>query len=367
MRSAPRPATRLSRRAVAIAVSVLLIALSAVAPAQASTGGSAEATGMRANAPEVRLTVSTSGAVSMIQPILDRLTRNPLLVGRQQIAAEVTTPEAPSGLEEASTPQRTIPHLLNVAEVSAGTERVQDADLSASASTGAVDVGVLGLDVLAVGPVQATSRTHPTEDPSASADVPSLEVFGQDVNLPADDPLRIEEELSTADALAALEQAFPGISTLTETIGAAVEARGAVAVLLGRLQEADPGTGAAHATALSAQVGLELDVRICIPRIGGSGCLAEVEIGTDAQVLDLVLAETSVERPETLPLVERIPWAVLIPFAVIAGVGLLVFGLLMGKRLTERGPNQGPPGGPGGPAGPGGPGQSGHGPPAGPR
>src|SRR5690625_3623442 len=359
MRSAPRTARSAGLRSAGLGAVLVLclaatLAVAGPAPARASTGGSAQATGLRAQAPEVTLEVTTSGAVSMIQPVLDRLTSSPILTGRQILAAEAGTPQSPAGQESDHSPQRAIPHLLTIEEVSAHTERVQDAELTAQANTGAMQIAVLGLQVLDVGPVQAAVTTHPSEDPTATAEVPTLSACGRQMDLPEGEPVQIDEAISTADALAALEEAFPGLQAITRAAGGTFSASGALEVMLGTTEDADPDTGAAQAIGLSTQVGLDLDVDICIPRIGSTGCGAEVAIATKAQVLDLVLAETSVQRPETLPLIERIPWAVLIPFAVIAGVGLLVFGLLMGKRLTERGSDQGSSGPPGpGPPGPG--------------
>lgn len=348
MRSAPRAARSAGLPSAGLGAVLVLclaaaLAVAGPAPARASTGGSAQATGLRAQAPEVSLEVTTSGAVSMIQPVLDRLTSSPILTGRQILAAEAGTPQSPAGQESDQSSERAIPHLLTIEEVSARTERVQDEELSAQANTGAMQIAVLGLQVLDVGPVQAAVTTHPSEDPTATAEVPAVSVFGRQMVLPEGEPVQIDDEISTADALDALEEAFPGLQAVTRAVGGTFNASGALEVLLGTTEEADPDTGAAQAIGLSAQVGLDLQVDICIPRIGSPGCVAEVAIATNAQVLDLVLAETSVQRPDLLPITQRIPWAVLIPFAVLAGVGLLVGGILLGRRFTESQTQQPPP------------------------
>ncbi|MGC0251139.1 hypothetical protein [Pseudactinotalea sp. Z1748] len=314
-------------------IAAMLVATVLATPAYASLGGSAEATGMRGQAPEVRLEVSASGAISAVQPILDRLTRDPILSGRQEIAAEVTTPDPPSGTESQTQPERRIPGLVTVEEISARTERVQDGDLSAQARTGQVHVGLLGLDVLRVGGVHAEVSTHPTEEPTASAGRPSVQFFGRQVPLPVDEPVDIDQYLSTADALEALETALPGLTTLVQTLGGVFEAGGGVQVRMGRTEQADVGTGSATAVGFYAAVHLDLDAHICIPNLSGE-CLAEVTIRTDAAVLDLVLAETSVERPEMLPVIERIDWTLVLPLT--AAVALVLFGLGLGLGLWRR-------------------------------
>lgn len=316
-----------------MALTVVLTAVLAFSPhepAMASLGGSAQATGLHAQAPEVTLEVSATGAVSAVQPILDRLTRDPVLGGREVISAEVTTPEAPSGTESATVDERAVPRLLTVDEISARTERIEDGELSAQAQTGEVHAGILGLDVLRVGEVRARSATHPSQDPTAQAQEPGVEFFGRDVAVPVEEPVDIDESLSTADALDALEAAFPGLRSLVQAVGGVFQAGGGVQVQMGRTAEADAATGSATAVGFYASVYLDLDVRICIPDLSGD-CLAEVTIVTDTRVLDLVLAQTSVERPERLPVVERINWAIVAP--IIAAVALVLFalGLWLGR------------------------------------
>ncbi|MGC0273458.1 hypothetical protein ACO0LV_10760 [Pseudactinotalea sp. Z1739] len=332
------------RRLGAGVLAAMLAAMVLATPAHASLGGSAEATGMRGQAPEVRLEVSANGAISAVQPILDRLTRDPILSGRQEVAAQVATPEPPSGTESRTQPERRIPGLVTVEEISAGTERIQDGELSAQARTGEVHVGLLGLDVLRVGGVHAEASTHPTEEPTASAGEPSVHFFGRQVPLPVDEPVDIDQYLSTADALEALETALPGLTTLVQTLGGVFEAGGGVQVRMGRTEQADAATGSAAAVGFYAAVHLELDARICIPNLSGD-CLAEVTIRTDATVLDLVLAETAVERPEMLPVIERIDWTLVVPLT--AAVALVLFGLGLGLgrwRRRQRRPGSQQPG-----------------------
>lgn len=321
---------------LAVALTMTLVALT-FTPARASVGGSAHATAVQARAPQVELDVQATGTISAVQPILDRLTRDPVLAGRQITAAQVGTPEAPAGTEADTVPQQRIPGLVTVEESHACTQRVQDAELSAQARTGQVSVGLLGLDVLRVGPVLAGATTHPTQEPTARAQEPQVEFFGRDVPLPAEEPIEVDEQLSTADALAALETAVPGLQGLVEAIGGVVEAGGGVQVHMGRSAEADPRTGRAGAVGFHAAVHLDLHARVCIPNLSG-GCLAEVTIRTDATVLDLVLAETLVERPETMPVVERIDWAVVVPVIALVAVVLFALGLALGRyRRTGYG------------------------------
>lgn len=320
---------RLGAVAIAGALAALLVVVPVV-PAQASVGGSAEATGLRGQAPEVALEVTASGAVSAVQPILDRLTRDPILSGRQEIAAEVTTPESPAGAESDVIAERRIPGLVTVAEISAETQRIQDEELSAQARTGEVHVGLLGLDVLQVGEVHARATTHPSEDPTAYAQEPQVQFFSREVSVPADEPVDINEHLSTADALDALESAFPGLRSLVQALGGVFEAGGGVQVQMGRTAEADVRTGAASAVGFYASVHLDLDVQICIPNRSGD-CLAEVSITTDATVLDLVMAQTSVQRPETVPVIERVDWGLVIPVIAAGALVLFALGLVLGR------------------------------------
>src|SRR5699024_3362412 len=162
---------------------------------------------------------------------------DPVLSGREVISAEVATPQAPSGVESETVDERAVPGVLSVDEISARTERVEDGELSAQARTGEVQLSVLGLDVLQVGGVHGPSLTHPSDDPTAAAQAPDVTAFGREVTVPADEPIEIDESLSTAEALEALEEAFPGLQSLVSALGGAFEAGGGIQVHMGRSVE----------------------------------------------------------------------------------------------------------------------------------
>ncbi|HLS25281.1 MAG TPA: hypothetical protein VK063_05330 [Beutenbergiaceae bacterium] len=314
----------------ALLVSLLLVA--GALPASASEGGRAEATGVRARAPEVNLDVQATGAVAAAQPILDRLTRDPVLGGREEMAAHVTTPAAPEGTESADTPRLRLPGLVTVEEIRASTTRVAGGELSAHAAAGAVHVGLLGIDVLRVEQVRATATTDPHQEPTAAADEVRVEAFGRSMPVPTDDPIDVDEYLSTNDVLEMLEEAFPGLGVVVSAVGGVLEAGGGVQVQIGRTAEADPDTGAATAVGLHAGVALAFDARICIPN-RSDGCVAEVTIRADATVLDLVLAETTVERPRPLPDKDLL-WVV--PLVVVGALVVFGLGLYLGRRRSAR-------------------------------
>ena len=304
------------RGAVALGISLILLA-TAAGPAAASTGGAAAATGVHAAAGEVRLTVTTEGAIGGLQPVIGSLTAEPLLDGQQLTLAEAATPPEPSGTEGGSAGTASVGQVLSLEGVTARTDRVEDGNLSATAGIDGAAVRLFGLDVLDVGEVRTEAITHPDREPTATAHVEHLEVFGTPVTVRAGEPLERSLELSTDQVLDALADLVPGLSAVTGFAARVAGAGGRVDVRLSSDEHADEATGTASAVGLNALVHLSLDLRLCLPELRGDGCVGEVRIQTDARVLDTQLGHSRVQRPDAL---ERPLGGHAVPLAVLASL-----------------------------------------------
>lgn len=307
-----------------VAVVALLLALATLAgPATASRGGHAAATGVDAVAGELRLDVTTSGAVESLGPLVDRLTAEPLLPGRRVTAVQAGTPPEPEGQEGDSLGPVELGSVLVVEAVRAETGRQENGVLAAEASVGGGQVELLGLSVLDVGAVTSRATTHADDPPGAGATVSGLEVFGSAVDLPQGEGLDLSLELGTDQVLDLLEDAVPGLSGVTGLLARAAGAGGTVDVTVRSETAADPDTGSARATGLVAEVSVSLHARLCVPELGGDGCVGEVAVAADARVLDLQLAHSEVERPQVVdPGVEW--WAVALAVIGVAGIAVVV-------------------------------------------
>ncbi|WP_154793706.1 hypothetical protein [Occultella kanbiaonis] len=335
MTARPRTARAVGTTVLTLALLVLSLATGAT-PARATTGGVASATGVYAVASEVDLTITTTGAIGALQPVIDLLTEDPILQGQTITAAQVGTPAETSGTESDAVGPVSVADLVVIEAVTADTERVENETLSAHAGVGGANVTLFSYEVLDVGPVHATATTHPTDPPTADAAVTSLTVFGSPVTIPEGQFVDLSLSLSTAEILELLEEQFPGLSTITQFIGTAVSADGAIDARVGRVGESDDAAGSANAVGLSAEVDLELNLELCLPASGG-GCRGSVAISTNATVLDLKLAQAMVERPEALPepAVSLNGWVIAAIVVVVAAIGVAI-GVIVGRRARRQ-------------------------------
>ncbi|TDE90868.1 hypothetical protein EXU48_17345 [Occultella glacieicola] len=328
---------RSTRAALTALVALVLLALAATGapPARATTGGAASATGVDAIASEVDLTVTTTGAIGALQPVIDLLTEDPILRGQTVTRVQVGTPAEPSGTESDAVGPVSVADLVVIEAVTADTARVENETLSARSGVGGANVTLFAYEVLDVGPVTASATTHPTEAPTADAAVTSLSVFGSSVTIPDGEFVDLDLALSTDQVLDLLEEQFPGLSSITRFIGSAISADGAIEVTIGSVHEVDEGTGSARAVGLSAEVGLDLHLELCLPDSDG-GCRGSVAISTNATVLDLTLAEAAVERPEALPEPASVNgWVIAAIVVAVAAVGVTI-GVIVGTRRARR-------------------------------
>ncbi len=306
----------MARRSVGALAAALTLLLGAPAPAAASTGGAASATGAQAVAGEVGLTITTDGAIGGVQPVIDSLTDTPLLAGQQVVLAQAGTPPEPSGSDGGSIGPSSVGQVLTLEGLTARTERVENAELVATAGLGGASVDILGISVLDVGEVSTRATTHPDQQPTAVARVERLEVFGTATDLRPGEPIEHTLELSTDQALEALTELAPPLSAVTAFAGRVAGAGGRIDVRLASDQHADDESGAAAAVGLSAQVHLTVDLRLCLPELRGEGCVGEVHLQADARVLDAQLSDTQVQRPEAQGIIERYA----VPLVVLAAL-----------------------------------------------